>query len=125
MPYDVLQWPESVYPGEVEAECAEAHAILAVLIGELRRRGPSPEGYQVKTLGKQHSGLWQINLRFRGRQIRVLYAPYEQSIVLFRIHKKSSPQEQERAYQLAARRKREYEVRRGNHEHHRRPRTLH
>lgn len=118
MNYEVLNWPETVYPGEVESECPEADAVLAVLILELERQGPSPLQYAVKTLGKKNSGLWQINLKVSGRQIRVLYAPYGQKIVLFRIHKKSSPQEQDRAYSLAAKRKREYESLRGNHRGH-------
>jgi hypothetical protein len=55
------------------------------------------------------AGLWQINLRAQKRQVRILYAPYDQIIVLFRIHKKGSPQEQSRAYQLAMKRKRDYD----------------
>jgi hypothetical protein len=54
-------------------------------------------------------GLWQINLKKQRRQIRVLYAPYGHTIVLFRIHRKGSVEEQDRAYDLAKIRKREYE----------------
>ena|SRR5258708_7435484 len=110
MAYNVLQWPDSVYPGEVDAECPEARAVIDVLLLKMRQSGPSPNGYQVKTLGKRTGGLWQINLKVEKRQVRILYAPYGQSIVLFRIHKKSSPQEQARAYEVAKTRKLEYEA---------------
>jgi hypothetical protein len=109
MAYDVRRWPDSVYPGEVDRECPEAREVIDVLIRNLRRQGPSPDGYQVKTLGARTGGLWQINLKVERRQIRVLYAPYGEEIVLFRIHKKSSSQEQLRAYDLAKTRKRVYE----------------
>ena len=110
MVHDVRQWPSSVYPGEVDDECPEARQIIDALILNLARHGPSPDGYGVKTLGKKLGGLWQINLRSEKRQVRVLYAPYGQQIVLFRIHKKSSPQEQRRAYELAIVRKLEFEA---------------
>lgn len=109
MAHDVLQWPNTVYPDEINAECPEAREVIDVLIRNMRTQGPSPEGYAVKTLGKNHSGLWQINLKVAKRQVRVLYAPHGKTIVLFRIHKKSSPQEQTRAYKLAASRKDDYE----------------
>jgi hypothetical protein len=111
MPYSVNQWPTGVYPDEIRAECPEAEATIDVLIGRMKNVGPSPDGYQVKSLGKKRGGLWQINLKVEKRQVRILYAPYYDVIVLFRIHKKSSPQEQERAYELARKRKREYEQR--------------
>jgi hypothetical protein len=109
MGYETLQWPATVYPGEADDECPEAIPTLDQLLLSLQRDGPSPSGYAVKTLGKARNGLWQINLKVEKRQVRVLYAPYDKTIVLFRIHKKSSPQEQERAYVLAASRKSEYE----------------
>src|SRR5262249_30652677 len=109
--YDVRQWPSSVYPGEVDSECPEARAVIDVLLRNMQAEGPSPEGYQVKALGKKKSGLWQVNLKVEQRQIRVLYAPDGQQIILFRIHRKGSPQEQNRAYELAQTRKREYERR--------------
>jgi hypothetical protein len=109
MPYYVCQWPTNVYPGEVEQECPEAKAVVIVLIQQMRLQGPSPQNYAVKTLGAKVGGLWQINLKVEKRQIRVLYAPYGTTIVLFRIHKKSSPQEQQRAYRIAMKRKLEYE----------------
>lgn len=110
MDYDVRKYPATVYPGEVDEECPEARPVIDVLISVMGRDGPSPEVYRVKTLGKKNGGLWQINLKVDGRQIRILYAPYGKDIVIFRIHKKGSPQEQERAYGLAVKRKREYEA---------------
>lgn len=110
MPYEALQYPPGVYPGEAEAECPEAVAILLVLIRAMEAHGPSPPGYSIKNLGKNKGGLWQVNLKVKQRQVRVLYAPYGQRIVLFRIHKKSSPAEQNNAYGLAMKRKAEYEA---------------
>lgn len=109
MPHAVLQFPPGIYPAEVEAECPEAAAAIAVLIMELEKQGPSPDGYRFKNLGKRKSYLWQINLKGEGRQVRILYAPYKKKIVIFRIHKKSSPQEQQHAYDLAVARKRQYD----------------
>jgi hypothetical protein len=123
MAYRVLQWPASVYPGEVDAECPEAKEVIAAVIVMLREQGPSPAGYDVKTLGQKMGGLWQINLKVAKRQIRILYAPDGQSIVLFRIHKKASRQEQTRAYELAKRRKREYVKRKSEQESHDRNRS--
>jgi hypothetical protein len=100
VPYGVQQWPDTVYPSEVDEACPDAREVIDVLIQTMRRTGPRPDGYQFKPLGQKMEGLWQINLRM-GRQIRVLYAPYGLAIVLFRIHKKGSPQEQARAYELA------------------------
>ena len=110
MPHDIRQWPATVYPGELQAECPEAEADIDVLIRALRAEGPSPEGYNVKNLGKSKGGLWQANLRVEKRQVRILYAPFGNTIVLFRIHKKGSPQEQQRAYKLAMDRKQKYET---------------
>jgi hypothetical protein len=116
MPCDVLQWPNSVY-GEIDSECPEAKEDIDALIYIMGAQGPSPAGYEVKTLGRTKGGLWQINLKVEKRQVRLLYAPYGQTIVLFRIHKKGSPQEQQRAYELAMKRKREYEaLRKASHD---------
>lgn len=113
MPHAVLIYPPTVYPGEADAECPEAKPLLDVLIRVLQQHGPSPPGYAVKNLGAQKDQLWQINLRAGGgRQVRVLYAPYKDEIVLFRIHKKSSGPEQQRAYELAIKRKRAFEAQR-------------
>jgi hypothetical protein len=90
MAYDVRQWPSTVFPGEVDRECPEAREVITVLIRNMRSSGPSPDGYQVKNLGRPLGGVWQINLKVEKRQVRVLYAPYGSVIVLFRIHKKSS-----------------------------------
>lgn len=109
MAYDLRQWPATVHPGEVRSECPEAEAAIDVLIGRMQEFGPSPPGYASKPLGKSKGHLWQINLKVDGRQVRILFAPFKQMIVLFRVHKKSSPQEQQRAYQLAIKRKREFE----------------
>jgi len=109
MAYDVRQWPSTVYPREIDRECPEAREAIDVLIRNLMTQGPAPAGYKLKTLGVKVGGLWQINLKVERRQARVLYAPYGQIIVLFRIHRKGSPQEQTRAYGLAKRRKSEYE----------------
>jgi hypothetical protein len=110
MPYDIGQWPaDAVYPTEVDRECPEAREIIDALLFAMRRAGPSPPGYAVKTLGAKQAGLWQINLKVQTRQVPLLYAPYGHTIVLFRIHKKSSPQEQNRAYGPARRRKADYD----------------
>jgi phage-related protein len=108
MAYDLRQWPYNVYPGEL-GEFPEAVADIDVALSALRNHGPQPDGYAFKALGKTKGGLWQINLRAKGRQIRILYAPYGGMIVIFRIHKKSSPQEQQRAYELAMSRKKQAE----------------
>lgn len=111
MPYKTLQWPPTVYPGEVDAECPEAKAAIVVLITKMREQGPQPEGYKIKSLGQQLGGLWQVNLKIENKHTRILYAPDGKEIVFFRIHRKSSPQEQQRAYVLAMERKAEYEER--------------
>jgi phage-related protein len=111
MAYDLRQWPESVYPGEVY-EFPEALPDIDFALSTLRSHGPAPEGFNFKPLGKSKDGLWQINIRISAsrRQIRILYAPYGKLIVVFHIHKKSSPQEQKRAYKLAMKRKKKAEV---------------
>jgi hypothetical protein len=108
MPHKLQQWPERVYPDETD-EFPEARADIDAALLELARQGPSPLGYQVKNLGKSKGGLWQLNLKVHRKQLRILYAPYKYTIVVFRIHKKSSPQEQQRAYALAITRKKEAE----------------
>jgi hypothetical protein len=108
MPYALRQWPATVYPGDI-AEFPEARAAIDVALNEMRRQGPSPAGYQVKNLGKAKHFLWQLNLKVANRQLRILYAPYKNLIVVFRIHKKSSPQEQQREYTTAMNRKKQAE----------------
>jgi hypothetical protein len=104
MPHELRQWPSDVYPGEAK-EFPEAAVDIDTALLELHRQGPSPLGYHVKNLGKKKGGLWQLNLKVQRRQIRILYAPYRDTIIVFRIHKKSSPQEQAAAYDLAMARK--------------------
>ncbi len=94
MAHDIRQWPDTVYPGEIDDECPEARVAIDVFIERMREEGPSPDGYpDCKNLGARMEGLWQLNLKAKKtqRQVRVLYAPYGATIVLFRIHKKSSP----------------------------------
>jgi len=110
MAYEIKKWPDTVWPDEVEKECPEAKPDISVLLLKMKEFGPKPEGYKLKTLGKAKAGLWQINLKVQKKQIRILYGPYGKDIVLFRIHKKSSPQEQDRAYELASKRKRDFEA---------------
>jgi hypothetical protein len=104
MPHELKQWPADVYPNETE-EFPEAGADIDAALLELHRQGPSPLGYHVKNLGKTKNGLWQLNMKVQRKQIRILYAPYKGFIVIFKIHKKSSPQEQQAAYQVAMARK--------------------
>ena len=108
MAHELKQWPADVYPDETE-EFPEAGADIDTALLELRRQGPSPLGYHVKNLGKTKNGLWQLNLKVQRKQIRILYAPYKGFIVIFRIHKKGSPQEQQAAYQVAMARKKSAE----------------
>ena len=108
MVHELRQWPHSVYPDEVE-EFPEAKAAIDVALRELMVQGPSPLGYNFKNLGKHKAYLWQINLKINKRQIRILYAPYSKVIVIFRIHKKGSGQEQQLAYKLAMKRKQQAE----------------
>jgi hypothetical protein len=103
MAHELKQWPADVYPAETE-EFPEAGADIETALRELQRQGPSPLGYQVKNLGTKN-GLWHLNLKVRHGQIRILYAPYKGFIVVFKIHKKGSPHEQQAAYQIAMARK--------------------
>jgi hypothetical protein len=114
MAHGIEHFPDTVYPSEIKDECPEALEAIDALIFRMQTGGPSPEGYDVKTLGRQLGGLWQISLKIveTKRQVRVLYAPYGQTIALFRIHKKGSRQEQQRAYELAMKRKAQYEAKR-------------
>jgi hypothetical protein len=108
MPHELRQWPPSVYPTEIE-EFPEAREAIDAALNEMRLQGPSPLGYHVKNLGRSKNFLWQLNLKVQKRQIRILYAPYKNTIVVFRIHKKSSPQEQQDAYIVAMNRKKQAE----------------
>jgi hypothetical protein len=108
MQYKLCQWPPTVYPKEVD-EFPDAREAIDVALMALAKYGPSPEGYNFKPLGKARNGLWQLNIRTSSRQVRILYCPYGNVIVLFRIHKKSAPQEQKKAYKLAIKRKTDLE----------------
>src|SRR5262245_52043516 len=108
MPHKLLQWPSTVYPNEA-VEIVDAREAIDVALRNLSRYGPSPDGYNSKPLGKKMNYLWQLNLRAAGRQVRILYCPYGDAITIFRIHKKSSPQEQKAAYKLAIERKKEFD----------------
>ena len=116
MAYELKQWPADVYPDETE-EFPEAGADIDTALLELHRQGPSPLGYHVKSLGKTKNGLWQLNLKVQRNQIWILYAPYKDFIVVFKIHKKGSPREQQAAYQVATARKKAVEnlLKRGMH----------
>lgn len=108
MAHRLRSWPVTVYPKETE-DFPEALAQIDVALRDLQRFGPSPEGWSIKPLGKKVANLWQMNLKVGKRQIRILYHPYNDIIVIFRIHKKSSPQEQQKAYELAVKRKKQYD----------------
>ncbi len=108
MRYKLAQWPRNVYQKEVK-EIAHARIAIDVALSSLTKYGPSPEGYNFMPLGKAKNGLWQLNVRIPNGQVRILYCPYGDVIVVFRIHKKSSSQEQEKAYAVAIQRKKEYE----------------
>ncbi len=106
--YELNQWPESVYlDAEKGFMVAAIQAKVDLFLDSVRKEGPSPEAFSCKNLGKKLGGLWQANLKVNRLQIRVLYAPYRRKIVVFLIHKKTSKQEQERAYKLAMKRKAE------------------
>ena len=104
MSFVLQQWPQTVYPDEAD-ELPSAKMVIDVALKNLAQYGPKPEGYSVKNLGKKKGCLWQLNLKVEKQQIRILFAPYNKTIVVFKIHKKSSPQEQDRAYADAMKRK--------------------
>ncbi|NUQ36036.1 MAG: type II toxin-antitoxin system RelE/ParE family toxin [Planctomycetaceae bacterium] len=109
MTYHVKQYPPAKVVPEESNQFPEAQVELDAAINEMRRQGPSPAGFNVKSLGAVLGGLYQLNLRVKGKQIRILYAPYGTEIILFHIHKKTSPQEQKAGYSVAMARKKEYE----------------
>lgn len=104
--YVLKKWPDRVYPGEIDSAW-NADAKIDVFLNEMKKYGPAPEGYATKHHNKSKRYIWQSNLKVDGRQIRILYAQYNKVIVLLHIHKKSSPQEQERGYAVAISRKKE------------------
>lgn len=107
--YALKKWPDKVYPGEIDKVWA-ADVAIDVCLNEIKQHGPAPHGYSTKHLGKKMRYIWQLNMKIKGRQIRILYAQYDKIIVLLRIHKKSSPQEQQADYSLAISRKREVDA---------------
>ena len=104
--YTLKKWPNNVYPGEIDVTW-NAAVTIDVFLNEVMSQGPAPLGYKTKHHGKAMRSIWQLNLKVKGRQIRVLYAQYDKVIVLLHIHKKSSPQEQQAGYALAIARKKE------------------
>lgn len=109
MLYKLYQWPASVYPGEAD-EIPDAKVDIDVALNSLKQFGPQRAEYGAKNLGKQKAYLWQINFKVNRKQIRILYAPYAEAIVVFRIHTKTSPQEQKHAYELAVKRKKHVDL---------------
>lgn len=114
MAFWLRQWPGSVYPREAD-DLPEAKPEIDAALRALRRLGPKLEEYGAKCLGQSQDGLWQLSFKVIRKQIRILYAPYDDMIVVFRIHPKTSPQEQERAYSLACDRKKQAERRMREH----------
>jgi hypothetical protein len=87
----------------------EAKPNIDAALRALAKFGPMREEYGAKNLGQSKGGLWQLGFKVNRKQIRILYAPYKDVIVIYCIHPKTSPQEQERAYERAMKRKREAE----------------
>jgi phage-related protein len=108
MSYRLRQWPSTVYPKEAN-DLPEAKPDIDAALRALGRFGPLREEYGAKNLGQTKGGLWQLGFKVNRKQIRILYAPYNDVIVVYCIHPKTSPQEQERAYERATRRKKEAE----------------
>jgi phage-related protein len=109
MSYDLRQWPGSVY-GDAMKALPNEEVEIDIAIRSIRRHGPMPPGYKAKPLKDDLHGLYQLNFKVRGKQIRFLYSPFRKTVVFFIIHGKSSPQEQKHAYNIAKRRLREVEA---------------
>jgi hypothetical protein len=114
MPFRLRQWPSSVYPGEAN-DLPDAKPEIDAALRALAKHGPMREEYGAKSLGQSKDGLWQLGFKVNRKQIRILYAPYKDLIAIYCIHPKTSPQEQERAYERAIKRKREAERRMKEH----------
>ena len=114
MAWWLRQWPGSVYPKEAN-DLPDAAPEIDAALRALSRNGPKLEEYGAKCLGQSQDGLWQLGFKVNRKRIRILYAPYGDVIVVFRIHPKTSPQEQERAYTLARERKKQAERRIKDH----------
>ena len=112
MPYELFCWPASVSRKEIESLPASARAGVKLALSELARFGPNPSVRSVKNLGKKNDGLWQLSLKVDREQIRLLYFPWRNRIiVLVSAFKKTSPQLQQREYEAAVARKKEAERR--------------
>lgn len=110
MPYALKCWPESVYRKEVLDLPADIRAPVVEALRRLRTEGVRPVGYSCKPLGRSLRGIWQMNFKTeRNEQMRLLYFAEGQEIVLLTVFKKTSEQEEQRAYELAKKRKREAE----------------
>jgi phage-related protein len=109
MPYTISQWSDSVQRKEIEGLPLDASNAVLVMLRTMRRDGPKPSGYKIKPLAKRLHGLSQANLKVNKEQIRVLFSVYGQRIVVLHVFKKTSPQAEQRAYQLALDRKKTVE----------------
>jgi phage-related protein len=106
MPYRLLCLPERVSKKEIEKLETAPKAEVKAALRDMQRFGPSPEGRNVKNLGKDVGYLWQMNLKANREQIRILYFPHGASdIVIVSVFMKTSPQEQEREYKNAVKRR--------------------
>ena len=111
MSYRVSCFPERVDAKEIDALETGLRREAKAAIRDLARSGPAPPGRTVKKLGKQLGYLWQMNLKVNREQLRILYFPHGQNeIVLVSVFTKGSPQEQQRAYETAVRRKADAET---------------
>ena len=54
-------------------------------------------------------GINQVNIKVNKEQIRILFSVYDKNIVVWRVFKKTSPQIEHRAYELALSRKKQAE----------------
>ena len=105
MPYELKQWPSSIQ-NEVEELPTEAKASVLVMLRGMSQRGPWLPEYKIKPLPRHLHGLNQVNLRNKKEQIRVLFFVSGNMVVIVRVFKKTSPQEEQQAYKLAAARMR-------------------
>lgn len=111
MPYRLKCHPERVSTKEINGLAKDLKIEVKAALRDMQRFGPRPEGRDVKTLGKQIGQLWQMNLKVNREQIRILYFPNGTAeIVLVSVFTKTSPQEEDREYERAVRRRAEAEV---------------
>lgn len=105
MAYDIRQWPASVRKSEIGKLPPDAEVAILVMLRAMRLRGAWLEEYTIKPLPGRLHGLNQVNMKVNGEQIRVLFSVYGQCIVVYRAFKKTSPQIEQRAYDIALNRK--------------------